>query len=87
MIGPLGFEMPLAFVFVECQEGQASTVKKLAEQIGGVQEAHSTDGGRYNVVVKVHTENEQKLHGALLALRRIGGIAALATSIVCRSLY
>jgi uncharacterized protein with GYD domain len=79
--------MPLAFVFVECHEGQALTVKKLAEQISGVQEAHSTMGGRFDVVVKVEAQDEQNLHGVLTALRRIGGIAALATSIVCKSLY
>ncbi|MCI0556901.1 MAG: Lrp/AsnC ligand binding domain-containing protein [Nitrososphaera sp.] len=79
--------MPLAFVFVECKEGQALTVKKLAEQINGVQEAHSTTGSRFDVVVKVRAKDEQNLHGVLSALRRLGGIAALATSIVCKSLY
>ena len=78
----LSYEMPLAFVFVECEEGQALAVKKQAEQITGVKEAHSTNGGRFDVIVKVHAIDEQDLHGVLSDVRRIVGITALTESIV-----
>lgn len=76
------FRMPIAFVFAECEEGQAQAVKKEVEQISGVQEAHSTNGSRYDVIVKVHTLDEKDLHGVLSDIRRIGGMTALTESIV-----
>jgi DNA-binding Lrp family transcriptional regulator len=74
--------MPIVFVFIECEEGQAHVVKRDAEQISGVQEAHSTNGGRYDVIVKVHTMDEHDLHAVLSDIRRIASITALAESIV-----
>lgn len=78
--------MTLAFVLVECEEGHARAVKKVTERIDGVQEAHSISGGDYDIVVKVNAD-EHDLHGVLAAIRRVGGIAALSTSIVCRNLH
>lgn len=75
-------QVPIAFVFIECEEGQAPAVKKEAEQISGVQEAHSTNGGRYDIIVKVHTMNERDLHAVLSDIRGIASITALTESIV-----
>jgi DNA-binding Lrp family transcriptional regulator len=77
--------MTLAFVFVECEEGHTRAVKKETEAIDGVQEVHSIAGGDYDIIVKVDAD-ERDLHGVLAAIRGVGGIAALATSIVCRNL-
>jgi len=79
--------MTLAFVFVECEEGQATAVKKSANKIQGVQETHSISGSDFDLVVKVNAKDEQSLHSVLGAVRRVSGIAAVATSIVCRSLH
>lgn len=79
--------MTLAFVFVECDEGQATAVRKSANKIHGVQETHSISGSDFDLVVKVNAKDEQSLHCVLGAVRRVSGIAAVATSIVCRSLH
>ncbi len=77
--------MTLAIVLVECEDGRASAVKNLTEKVHGVREAHSISGGEYDILLKV-SANGHELHAALAEIRRIGGIAALATSIVCNSL-
>ena len=77
--------MTLAFVFVECQDGQASAVKNSTEKVVGVQEAYSISGGDYDIVVKVDAE-DHKLVAALAAIRHISGIAAVATNIVFKTL-
>lgn len=77
--------MTLAFVFVECEEGRASAVKNLTQKIDGVQEAHSISDGDYDILVKVNADDHE-LHSTLAAIRQIGGISALATSIVCKAL-
>jgi DNA-binding Lrp family transcriptional regulator len=77
--------MTLALVFVECEDGHSSAVKNLTEKIDGVREAHSISGGDYDIVVKVNARDHE-LHAALAAIRQIGGISALSTSIVCKSL-
>ena len=79
--------MTLAFVFVECEEGQATAVKKSTSKIRGVQETHSISESDFDLVVKVDVKDEQSLHSVLGAVRRVSGIAAVATSIVCRSLH
>jgi DNA-binding Lrp family transcriptional regulator len=79
--------MTLAFVFVECEEGQATAVKKSTSKIRGVQETHSISDSDFDLVVKVDTKDEQSLHSVLGAVRHVSGIAAVATSIVCRSLH
>jgi DNA-binding Lrp family transcriptional regulator len=77
--------MPLAFVFVECEDGYSSTVKNLTEKIDGVQEAHSISGGDYDIEVKVNTR-DYELDAALAAIRHIVCISALSTSIICKCL-
>jgi DNA-binding Lrp family transcriptional regulator len=79
--------MTLAFVFVECEEGQATAVKKSTSKIRGVQETHSISDSDFDLVVKVDANDEQSLHSVLGAVRRVSGIAAVATSIVCKSLH
>lgn len=79
--------MTLAFVFLECEEGQATAVKKSTSKILGVQETHSISDSDFDLVVKVDAKDEQSLHSVLGAVRRVSGIAAVATSIVCRSLH
>lgn len=78
--------MTLAFVFLECEEGQAPAVKKSTDKIRGVQETHSISGSDFDLVVKVNAKDEQSLHSVLRAVRRVSGIAAIATSIVSKSL-
>ena len=78
--------MTLAFVFAECEEGQTSAAKRSADKIQGVKEAHSVSGGGFDLVLKVHAKDEQSLNGVLGAIKRISGIAAVVTSIVCKSL-
>jgi uncharacterized protein with GYD domain len=77
--------MNLAFVFVECEDGRASAVKNSTEKVDGVQVAYSISGGDYDILVKVNA-NDHELHAALSAIRRISDVAALATSIVCKTL-
>ncbi|MGH9991877.1 MAG: Lrp/AsnC ligand binding domain-containing protein [Nitrososphaera sp.] len=72
--------MTLAFLFIECIKDQAETVQKLAKQVHGVTEAHSTTGG-FDLVVKVQTEDEHKLKHVVRAIKAIAGIAAVVTSI------
>ena len=79
--------MTLAFVFVECEEGRATAVKKSTSKIRGVQETHSISDSDFDLVVKVDANDEQSLHRVLGAVRRVSGIAAVATSIVCKSLH
>ena len=79
--------MTLAFVFVECEEGQATAMKKSTNKIHCIQETHSIFGSDFDLVVKVNAKYEQCLLSILGAVRRVSGIAAVATSIVCRSLH
>lgn len=76
----------LAFVCAECEEGQTSAAKRSGDKIQGVKEAHSVSSGGFDLVMKVHAKDEQSLNGVLGAIKHISGIAAVATSIVCRNL-
>ena len=73
--------MTLALLFIECLKEQAENVKRLVKQVHGVSEAHSTSTGRYDVIVKVETEDEQKLKSAVYAIKGIAGIVAVVASI------
>lgn len=77
--------MTLAFVLVECEEGRASAVKNSTEKLEGVQEAYSIYGGDFDLLVKVNAD-DQELHAVLAEIRHISGIAAIATSIVSKTL-
>lgn len=79
--------MTLAFVFAECEEGQTTVAKRSADKIQGVKETHSVSGGGFDLILKVHAKDEQSLNGVLSAIKRITGVAAVATSIVCKKLH
>lgn len=75
--------MTFAFVFVECAKDLASSAERAAKQVQGVLETHSVKGNSsFDLVVKVQTEDDKKFKEAILALKRIAGIAAVVTSIV-----
>lgn len=75
--------MTLAFVFVECARGLASSAEQAIKQMQGVLEAHKiTSGTEYDLLVKVQADNETQLKTTITALKRIAGIAAVAVSIV-----
>lgn len=71
----------LAFLFIECIKEHAGNVKRLAQKVHGVSEAHSISTGGYDVIVKVETEDEQKLKNVVHAIKGIAGIVAVITSI------
>lgn len=73
--------MALAFLFIECLKDQAENVKRLARQVHGVSEAHSTASGGFDVVVKVEFEDEHRLKHVVRAVKGIAGIAAMVTAI------
>jgi DNA-binding Lrp family transcriptional regulator len=76
----------LAFVFAECEEGQTSAAKTSLDKVQGVKEAYYVSGGGFDLLLEVHSNDEQSLNGVLGAIKCIRGIASLATSIVCRNL-
>ena len=78
--------MTLAFVFAECEEGQTSAAKTSLDKVQGVKEAYSISGGGFDLLVEVHSSDEQSLKGVLGAIKRVRGIASVATSIVCKNL-
>jgi DNA-binding Lrp family transcriptional regulator len=75
--------MTLAFVFVECARGLASSTEQAVKEVKGVKEAHSVKSGTdYDLLVKVQTEDETQFRSTISALKNIAGIAAIAISIV-----
>jgi DNA-binding Lrp family transcriptional regulator len=71
----------VAFLFIECIKDQVENVQRLARQVHGVSEAHATSGAGYDLVVKVRTEDEDKLKNVVRTIKGIAGIAAVITSI------
>jgi DNA-binding Lrp family transcriptional regulator len=75
--------MTLAFVFVECARGLASSAEQAVRQVQGVLEAHTIKSGTdYDFLVKVQTEDEKQLKTTITTLKSVAGIAAIAVSIV-----
>jgi DNA-binding Lrp family transcriptional regulator len=75
--------MTLAFVFVECARGLASSAEQAIRQVQGVLEAHKIKSGTdYDLIVKVRTNDEKQFKTAISTLKSIAGIAAIAVSIV-----
>jgi nitrate reductase NapAB chaperone NapD len=80
--------MTLAFVFVECARGLASSAEQAVRQVQGVLEAHAVKSGTdYDLVVKVQTEDERQFRATISALKSVAGIAAIAVSIVYGSTH
>jgi DNA-binding Lrp family transcriptional regulator len=75
--------MTIAFVFIECARGVASTAEHAIRQVHGVLEAHSVKNGTdYDLLVKVKTEDDRQFKTAITTLKNIAGVAAIAVSIV-----
>jgi hypothetical protein len=75
--------MTLAFVFIECARGLASSVEQVIKPIQGVSETHTIRSGTYyDLLVKVQTENDTQFKATVKALKNIAGIAAVTVSIV-----
>jgi DNA-binding Lrp family transcriptional regulator len=75
--------MTLAFVFIECARGLASSAEQAVRQVQGVLETHAVKSGTdYDLLLKVHSEDEKQLKATVTALKSIAGIAAVAVSIV-----
>jgi DNA-binding Lrp family transcriptional regulator len=75
--------MTLAWVFVECAKGLASSAEQSVKQVQGVLEAHMVNGGTdYDLVLKVQTDDERQFKQAITTLKRVVGVMAVATCIV-----
>jgi len=72
-----------AFVFVECARGLAASAEDAARKLQGVLETHKIKSGtEYDFLIKVQTEDDKQFKTTITALKSIGGIAAIAISIV-----
>ena len=75
--------MTLAFVFVECARGLASSAEQTVKQVQGVLETHMIKSGTdYDMLVKVQTDDDGQFKNTITALKSVVGIAAVAVSIV-----
>lgn len=75
--------MTLAFVFVECARGLASSAEQAIKQVQGVSETHVIKSGTdYDLLVKVQADDERQFKTTITSLKSIAGIAAIAVSIV-----
>ena len=75
--------MTLAFVFVECARGLATSAEEAAKRIHGVLETNVIKSGTdYDLVLKVKTANEMKFKETIAALKAVAGVSAVAVSIV-----
>lgn len=76
--------MTLAFVFVNCLSQEASVFGKKVKRVKGVLESHPTSGA-FDMILKVKADTEAELHDIISNVKKVAGIAAAITSIVCRS--
>lgn len=72
--------MTLAFVFVNCMFDQAASVEKAVKNVHGVLEAHTTTG-IYDLILKVHAEDDTKFQELIRKVKSIFGITSTLTSI------
>lgn len=75
--------MTLAFVFVECARGLASSAEAAVRQVQGVFETHAIKTGtHYDLLLKVRTADDKQFKDTILTIKRIAGIASIGVSIV-----
>lgn len=75
--------MTLAFVFIECARGLASSAEQAVKRVQGVSETHAIKSGTdYDLLVKVQAEDEKQFKDIITTLKNIAGIVAVAVSIV-----
>lgn len=75
--------MTLAFVFIECARGLASSAEQAVRRVQGVSETHAIKSGAdYDLLVKVQAEDEKQFKDTITALKSVAGIVAVAISIV-----
>jgi hypothetical protein len=75
--------MTLALVLVEYAEDFASSTERAVSRVRGVFETHSIQtGSQYDLLVKVQSDDDKQLKDAIIALKSIAGIAAIAVSVV-----
>jgi hypothetical protein len=73
-----------ALVFINCTHNQIANVKSAVDLIEGVIEAHSISG-IYDIIIKVKSEGQESvaaLKGVISRIKKINGVASLATHIV-----
>lgn len=74
--------MTFAFVFVNCvDDAQAISAKKVVKEVEGVLECYITSG-IYDLVLKVHANDEFKLEEVIKRIKATAGIISTVTSIV-----
>jgi len=75
--------MTLAFVLVECAKGLATSAEQAVNRVQGVSETHTIkNGSDYDLLVKVHTEDESQFKTTITNLKGIAGVVAIGVSIV-----
>jgi nitrate reductase NapAB chaperone NapD len=75
--------MTLAFVFIECARGLASSAEQAVRRVQGVLETHAIKSGTdYDLLVKVQAEDQRQFKDTITTLKSVAGIAAVAVSIV-----